>query len=115
SYFGTYPGAHGYPRDAAGRIAVCVPDPQAQQCVRPYRDANEVNTGGPHIEESAVKDEDGGRMDGFIRTAEAAGPAQTAQCLTGLDLVGWSDPAGEQTGTCFQAEQPRGWVDVMGA
>src|SRR5436853_4708151 len=114
SYFGTYPGADGFPRNAAGKIAVCVPDPNAHRCVRPYHDSNQVNTGGPHIEESAVKDEDGGKMDGFIRAAEAAGPAQTVQCLTGLDLVGCSDPAGEQAGTCFQAQQPPGCVDVMG-
>src|SRR5205807_9744882 len=81
SYFGTYPGADGYPRDAKGRIAVCVPDPQANTCVKPYHDTNEVNTGGPHIEESAVKDENGGKMDGFNGTAEAAGPGPDAQCL----------------------------------
>src|SRR5437899_3810914 len=72
SYFGTYPGADGFPRNAKGQIAVCVPDPQAGKCVKPYHDSNQVNTGGPHIEESAVKDEDGGKMDGFIRAAEAA-------------------------------------------
>ena len=27
SYFGTYPGADGIPRDSNGRFTVCLPDP----------------------------------------------------------------------------------------
>src|SRR5207342_911050 len=37
-YFGTFPGADGLPRDANGHIDVCVPDPEAGHCQRPYHD-----------------------------------------------------------------------------
>ena len=114
SYFGLYPGADGFPRDKAGHITVCVPDPQAKTCVKPYHDVNPVNVGGPHIEKAALTDEDKGKMDGFIQSAESAGVAQTAECLTTADLVGCSDPAGEQGATCFQTGQLPGCVDVMG-
>jgi len=114
SYFGTYPGADGFPLDAKGNIAVCVPDQQAKKCVPPYHDKNVVNVGGPHIQKAAIVDENGGRMDGFIRAAESAGPVPTALCLKSLDLVGCSDPAGEQAGACLQTRQPPGCVDVMG-
>jgi phospholipase C len=65
SYFGTYPGAHGIPmRD--GVPSVCVPDPAAKTCVRPFHDAAAVNAGGPHGAPAAAADVHGGRMDGFI-------------------------------------------------
>ncbi len=113
-YFGTYPGADGFPRDAAGNIAVCVPDPMKHTCVKPYRDPSGVNAGGPHIQKASIEDVDGGKMDGFIRSAEAATPTGTAKCLVGLDLVGCSDPAGEQIGACLGTRQLPGCVDVMG-
>ena len=47
-YFGTFPGADGFPRDAQGHIDVCVPDPQAGICRRPYHDTNRFDAGGPH-------------------------------------------------------------------
>ena len=68
SYFGTYPGADGLPR-RNGRFTVCVPDPKTRVCVRPYHDARNRNSGGPHEHLDAVRDIDGGRMDGFIREA----------------------------------------------
>src|SRR5712692_4181506 len=40
SYFGTYPGADGIPRDARGMPTVCVPDPHTGHCQRPYHDAH---------------------------------------------------------------------------
>src|SRR5947199_9511747 len=66
SYFGTYPGADGYPRDAQGNITVCVPDPTAGHCQRPYHDSSMTNAGGPHQHGDAVADVNGGKMDGFI-------------------------------------------------
>jgi phospholipase C len=66
SYFGTYPGAHGIP------AGVCVPDPVHGGCVRPYHDNEVSNTGGPHGGTSSVADIDGGKMDGFVATAEKA-------------------------------------------
>ena len=68
SYFGTYPGADGLPR-RNGRFAVCVPDPVAHRCVRPFHDPDDRNVGGPHGPGNAIRDIDGGRMDGFIREA----------------------------------------------
>src|SRR2546423_1032650 len=60
SYFGTYPGADGIPKD------VCVPDPAGAECVRPYRDTADRNAGGPHDHRNAVGDIAGGTMDGFV-------------------------------------------------
>src|SRR5204863_6709180 len=53
-----------------GIPAVCNPDPQAIACVRPYHDPNPVNVGGPHSDAAAARDINGGRMDGFVASAE---------------------------------------------
>jgi phospholipase C len=71
SYFGTFPGADGYPRKN-GRIAICVPDPLAHRCVSPFHDAHQRNEGGPHGPQNALADIDGGKMDGFVAQALAA-------------------------------------------
>jgi phospholipase C len=71
SYFGTYPGADGIPM-RNGRPAVCVPDPLLHRCVRPFHDTRTRNEGGPHGPQNALRDIDGGRMDGFVREAIAA-------------------------------------------
>ncbi|GAC1630858.1 MAG: hypothetical protein NVS4B2_14330 [Chloroflexota bacterium] len=60
SYFGTYPGADGLPANA------CVPDPQTQQCVKPFHDTQDLNHGGPHGALDATADINGGKMDGFV-------------------------------------------------
>jgi phospholipase C len=67
SYFGTYPGANGIPH------GVCLPDPAQNTCVAPFHDPNDRNAGGPHGAEAEKGDVDGGKMDGFIAQAEAAG------------------------------------------
>jgi phospholipase C len=91
SYFGTYPGAEGIPRDAAGKPTVCVPDPRKNRCVAPYHGSADHNGGGPHRAVDAVDDIDGGRMDGFIRVAQmAAGCHPTSvdpACEAGYDEV----------------------------
>jgi phospholipase C len=71
SYFGTYPGADGLVKNG-GQFTVCVPDPRGNQCVSPYHDPKDRNTGGPHNKGDAIADIHGGRMDGFISQAEAA-------------------------------------------
>ena len=72
SYFGTYPGADGLPaRD--GRFTACVPDPRRHACDRPYHDPAQLNGGGQHDQGPALRDIDHGRMDGFVRVAEAPG------------------------------------------
>jgi phospholipase C len=70
-YFGTYPGANGIPMKS-GVPTVCLPDPKAQVCERPYHDTKLSNLGGPHGPGNFVTDLDGGRMDGFVQTAERA-------------------------------------------
>ena len=62
NYFGTFPGAEGFPPN------VCIPDPDGP-CVRPYHDTSDVDGGGPHGYQDAVKDFDNGKMDGFVRQA----------------------------------------------
>jgi phospholipase C len=68
-YFGTYPGAEGIPMQN-GVPTVCSPDPATGQCVKPYHDPADLNTGGPHGEQHAIADIDGGKMDGFVAQAE---------------------------------------------
>ncbi|MBV8263368.1 MAG: phospholipase [Candidatus Eremiobacteraeota bacterium] len=74
SYFGTYPGADGIPMRGGVPLA-CVSDPARGGCQRPYHDANDRNTGGPHGAQSFVADVNGGAMDGFIAEAERGGRA----------------------------------------
>jgi phospholipase C len=69
-YFGTYPGADGFPRTANGDFAVCVPDPVNGGCQKPYHDTHDLNAGGPHGQTNAIADVNGGKMDGFIAQAE---------------------------------------------
>ena len=68
-YFGMFPGADGFPRDANGNITVCVPldpaDPQ-QGCLAPFHDTKLVNAGASHQYGDAMLDIDSGAMDGFI-------------------------------------------------
>jgi len=71
SYFGTYPGADGIAM-RNGIPTVCIPDPAAGDCVRPYHDTQDANAGGPHGADAADQSIDGGKMDGFIKVAESA-------------------------------------------
>jgi phospholipase C len=69
SYFGTYPGADGIPaRD--GRFTVCVPNPAAHRCDYPYHATALSNYGGLHTDTASTVDIDGGKMDGFIASAQ---------------------------------------------
>ena len=68
NYFGTYPGADGIPMKD-GVPTVCNPDPGTRVCVKPYHDTRNRNAGGPHDTVDAIKDIDGGKMDGFERQA----------------------------------------------
>jgi phospholipase C len=68
SFFGTYPGADGIPMKN-GKPAVCVPDPVTRSCRRPYHDTADRNAGGPHDHSDAVRDVNGGLMNGFITRA----------------------------------------------
>ncbi|HEX2015562.1 MAG TPA: alkaline phosphatase family protein [Solirubrobacteraceae bacterium] len=101
SYFGTYPGANGFPRDRSGNISVCIPDPNAGRCAAPYHDKNLANGGGPHYKNSAQEDINGGKMDGFVKVAEAAGATRGGD----LDTNALGCPVNLQPPNC---------VDVMG-
>ena len=76
SYFGTYPGADGIPK------GVCVPDPASGRCERPFHNPTDRNSGGPHDHLDAVRDVNGGAMNGFIRQAEAG---RTHFCTLHID------------------------------
>jgi phospholipase C len=99
SYFGTYPGADGIPM-RNGVPTVCVHDPASGRCVRPYHDAASVNIGGPHGSESAEFDINGGKMNGFIRTArngihkscrDVFDPLCSRATAQGTDVMGYHD------------------------
>jgi len=73
TYFATYPGADGIPRNPDGSFAVCVPDPaKAGACDAPFHDADPRNGGGPHSQVDATADVHAGKMDGFVAEAEKA-------------------------------------------
>jgi phospholipase C len=100
SYFGTYPGAAGFPRDANGNIAVCVPDPATGACVKPYHNPADLNHGGPHGVQPALADINGGKMNGFIAQAEAGAGCTSnspscSPCKAGsascTDVMGYHD------------------------
>jgi phospholipase C len=101
NYFGTYPGADGFPSPLP-----CLPsknDPK--QCFKPYLNHAAVNFGGPYENQYQVADIDGGKMDGFViqrdeeLNREHCGSAQP-HAIT-IDEEGIP-----QTGTCVN--------DVMG-
>ncbi len=64
-YFGTYPGADGFPRKN-GQFSVCVPDPEQDTCLLPYHSRSDVNLGGPHLAANVAPDVNGGKMNGFV-------------------------------------------------
>ena len=99
SYFGTYPGADGFPM-RNGKPTVCVPDPLAHRCVPPFHDPHDLNVGGPHGPGNAIEDIDGGKMDGFIEQAldgkikRCQGTGATNPDCTGgppADVMGYHD------------------------
>jgi phospholipase C len=98
-YFGTYPGADGIPMKD-GVPTVCLPDPVLGKCVKPYHTVNDVNLGGPHAQRHSRADVDGGKMDGFVRTA-ADSPIRCA------------DAHERFTASCRQYLGPQGQPDVM--
>jgi phospholipase C len=107
SYFGTYKGADGIPmRD--GRPTVCAPDPSAGRCIRPFHDRNDRNLGGPHSQDNAIADINGGRMDGFVaeQMRARAGCEQLFNPACGRGVsVGRPDVMGYHDGT----EIPNYW------
>jgi phospholipase C len=93
-YFGTYPGANGFPRDANGRIDVCIPDPIAGHCARPYHSDNQWAVGGPHAQRNSIEDVNGGKMDGFVR-AVVESPIHCADHRGDPACAGYIGPGGQ--------------------
>ena len=108
SYFGTYPGADGLPR-RNGRFTVCVHDPKIGVCVYPFHDSRNRNSGGPHEHLDAMRDINGGKMDGFIRQARRG---LTAGCSVSPDAplcsLGASNP--DVMGYHDRREIPNYWA-----
>jgi phospholipase C len=61
-YFGTFPGADGFPKPLP-----CLPSQRhPSQCETPYPNHYAINYGGPILAEYQKPDIDGGKMDGFV-------------------------------------------------
>jgi phospholipase C len=84
SYFGTYPGADGYPTKH-GRFTVCIPNPATRHCDYPYHDPALVNMGAKHNAPAARADIANGKMNGFIAEAQRT----TGHSAT--DVMGYHD------------------------
>jgi phospholipase C len=78
SYFGTYPGADGITMQN-GVPTVCVPDKRTGACIKPFHDAYDLNSGGPHGFPANTADVDGGQMDGFVNQQRVGGTQQCAE------------------------------------
>jgi len=96
TYFGTFPGADGIPA-ANGRFTVCVRDPRTKTCDVPYHNPADVNGGAAHGAAAAKADVAGGKMDGFVATAESSikgcADPQNPQCTNSAepDVMGYHD------------------------
>jgi phospholipase C len=93
SYFGTYPGAAGIPM-SSGVPTACLPNPATGGCQRPYVNHADDQGGGPHGATQAVRDINGGKMDGFLSTAQDAQnnciDATNPACALGpIDVMGY--------------------------
>ena len=108
SYFGTYPGADGIPR-RNGRFTVCSPDPRTGVCVRPYHDSSNRNSAGPHEHLDAIRDINGGKMNGFVRQARRG---LLAACTTSPDspLCTFGAARPDVMGYHDQREIPNYWA-----
>jgi phospholipase C len=74
-YFGTYPGASGFPSPLPCLPSTWYPD----KCFTPYVNHADKNVGGRHEHQFQVENIDGGKMDGFIETRE--GELQSMGCM----------------------------------
>jgi phospholipase C len=78
-YFGTYPGADGFPSPLP-----CLPSSwYPNKCFTPYENHNVIQQGGPYANPYQVADIDGGKMDGFVIEREKE-----------LEVEGCKPPAG---------------------
>jgi phospholipase C len=85
-YFGTYPGANGFPN---GTCVPLNPAQPTQGCVAPFHDPHDVSAGGPHGGGAAIADIDGTGanppFDGFVyQQATGAGSLCSARQPPGV-------------------------------
>ncbi len=67
TYFGTFPGADGFPVGANGQPSTCYPLKKGgSNCVYPFHDRHDVNAGGAHSWQASSASIDNGLMDGFL-------------------------------------------------
>jgi len=109
SYFGTFPGANGIPRNADGSFSVCVKD-DAGKCWAPYHDSGVYDQGGPHNQWASEHDINGGAMDGFVTALDRVKACEKGQvsqeCVYAkADNPGTPDVMGYHTG----ADIPNYW------
>ena len=67
-YFGTFPGAHGFPTNAQGQITTCIPNPFLGHCSRPYHTTSQYQRAGRHNDVATKLDVNGGAMNGFVKS-----------------------------------------------
>jgi phospholipase C len=91
-YFGTFPGANGFPRNSEGKIKVCVPDPVLGRCVRPYHQSYTYALGGPHNRPASITDVNDGKMNGFIKALKARDARCAGEDRTGPDCEKYVGP-----------------------
>ena len=103
SYFGTFPGADGIP-SKDGHFTVCVPRTSGG-CIAPFHNSSDVNSGGAHTNTTALADIDGGRMDGFVRTATLS----PTHCKEVQDPTCKQHSAGDVMGYHDAREIPNYW------
>jgi phospholipase C len=100
SYFGTFPGADGIPKN------VCIPDPQRPgTCVRPYVNHADMNGGGPHAAADSIADIHGGKMDGFVGQAQRG----RRDCADDTDPACTNSAAIDVTGYHTASDIPNYW------
>ena len=97
-YFGTFPGAHGFPTDTHGNITTCIPNPYLGHCSKPYHTTSMHQWGGPHDDVASAIDVNGGQMNGFINAMSDHG----THC--------WIDPTPT---SCAPYVGPQGQPDVL--
>jgi phospholipase C len=105
TYFGAFPGADGIPM-SNGSPSACLPDPQTQQCVKPFLDHADVNGGGPHGQNNATADIDGGKMDGFVAQVEGA----RKKCFDPNDPTCANSTVPDVMGYHTQSDIPNYWM-----
>ena len=97
-YFGMFPGADGFTLDANGRPTNTNPDPKDKgKLVKAFHLPADSNSGGSHDNIAYVTCFDGGKMDGFIKSAEnsisgaGCGNPETPTCRNGMfvDAMGY--------------------------